>query len=129
MTRAYLDSSAFVKLVVAEAESAPLRAWLRGRSWTSAGLIRAEALRVLRPHGQQAVEAGRRMLGRQDLIRLTPALLDLSARLGPPELRTLDAIHLAAASALRDELTVLVTYDHRLADAAMDLRMAVMAPR
>jgi uncharacterized protein len=36
----------------------------------------------------------------------------------PVELRTLDAIHLACALALGDDLAGVLTYDHRMADAA-----------
>lgn len=128
MRRVYLDSSAFLKLVVVEPESGVLRRWFRGRPWTSAALLRAEVLRALRPHGSRATQMARRMMDRGELIRLSPALLDLSASLGPPELRTLDAIHVAAARMLGDELGVVVTYDRRLAFAARSLGMRVASP-
>jgi len=69
------------------------------------------------------------MIARAEFVRLSPALLDLSAMLGPPELRTLDAIHLAAARVLGDELGAVVTYDRHLGDAARSLKMRVAAPR
>ena len=69
------------------------------------------------------------MIARGELVRLSPALLDLSAMLGPPDLRTLDAIHLAAATVLGDELGAVVTYDRRLGDAARSLKMRVSTPR
>jgi predicted nucleic acid-binding protein len=46
----------------------------------------------------------------------------------PPELRSLDAIHFAAALTAPD-LRALVTYDIRLAHAAGDIGIAVVAPR
>jgi predicted nucleic acid-binding protein len=126
--RAYLDSSAFVKIVVNETESSALRNWLRGRPWTSSVLLRAEVLRAVRPHGVAAVETARKMLGLGELIRLNPALLDQSALVGPPELRTLDAIHLAAASILGSDLLALVTYDNRLEQAARLVGMRTIGP-
>lgn len=129
MKLAYLDSSAFVKLVVAEPESAALRTWLHGRSWTSSALLPAEVLRAARFHGEKTVERARRLIGRGELLRLSPALLTLSASLGPVELRTLDAIHLAAAVVLGDQLGSVVTYDERMAEAARRLKIPVSAPR
>jgi predicted nucleic acid-binding protein len=126
--RAYIDSSAFVKLVIPEPESTVLRGWLRGRLWTSSLLLRAEVLRALRPHGVAAVEVGRKMIGNGELIRLNPALMDMSASLGSPDLRTLDAIHLAAALLLGHDLAAVVTYDEHMADAARTLGMRTVSP-
>ncbi len=46
----------------------------------------------------------------------------------PLLLRSLDAIHLAAALELGDELDGIVTYDERLSDAAALLGVAVISP-
>jgi predicted nucleic acid-binding protein len=54
-------------------------------------------------------------------------VLDTAATLPPPELRALDAIHLAAALTAPD-LRALVTYDGRLADAAADAGVVVVSP-
>lgn len=125
---AYLDSSAFVKLVVPEAESAALRRWLQG--WprrASATLLRVEAVRAVMPSGPVAVRTARRQMARIHLIELTRKLLDGAAVL-PPALRSLDAIHLAAAQSLGADLGVVVTYDARLAGAAARLGMVAEAP-
>ena len=128
MKRAYLDSSAFVKLVVNETESPALRHWLRGRAWTSSVLLRAEVLRAVRPHGPVATETARKMLGLGELIRLNPALLDQSASVGPTDLRTLDGIHLASAGVLGPDLLAVVTYDERMLEAAALLGMRTIRP-
>ena len=52
----------------------------------------------------------------------------LAATMEPIELRTLDAIHLAAALALSDDLAAVLTYDHRMADAARARGVEVVAP-
>jgi predicted nucleic acid-binding protein len=52
----------------------------------------------------------------------------LAATMEPVELRTLDAIHLSCALALGDELAGVLTYDHRMADAARSRGIAVVAP-
>jgi predicted nucleic acid-binding protein len=126
--RDYLDSSAFVKLLIEEPESAALRRWLRGREWTSSALLRSEAVRAVRSQGHRAIERAQRLIGRGELLRLNPAVLDLSGMFGPADLRTLDAIHLASATSLGDDLSGIVTYDRRMAAAAESLHMRVTAP-
>lgn len=126
----YLDSSAIVKLVVREPESTALRRYLRAdAARVSCGLARVEVVRAVRPHGANAVARARAVLGRIDLVRLDDALLDAAARIDLAMLRSLDAIHLAAATALGDDLLALVTYDARMAEGAAELAMPVASPR
>ena len=63
-----------------------------------------------------------------ELIRFDASVLRQAARMEPLALRSLDAIHLAAAQTLGTDLEVLVTYDRRMAGAARDLGMAVESP-
>jgi predicted nucleic acid-binding protein len=55
-------------------------------------------------------------------------VLDEAARLAPMGLRSLDALHLATALTVRDEIGVLVTYDRRLAAAAESSGLNVVRP-
>ncbi len=119
MSVTYLDSSAIVKLAVQEPESAALRRFLRRRRpVVSSALARTEVLRALAPAGHDAVARGRDVLARLDLIRVSDRVLNAAGAMEPLELRSLDAIHLATAEALENDLGGLVTYDERLADAA-----------
>jgi predicted nucleic acid-binding protein len=125
----YLDSSALVKLVVHEPRSAALRAYLRRQpERLSCGLARTEVLRAVRPLGPAALETARRLLRSIDLIRLDDALLDAAGVLEPLTLRSLDAIHLAAAQLVAPALRAVVTYDRRMADAAASLGLPVATP-
>jgi predicted nucleic acid-binding protein len=125
----YLDSSAIVKLVVREPESAALRRYLqRRRPVVASALARAEVLRALLPAGEEAVARGRRVLGSLDLLRVNDRVLDAAGLLRPPALRSLDAIHLATARQLGAELRALVTYDDRMAEAAAGLGFRVVHP-
>src|SRR5207302_11351150 len=100
-----------------EPESSALRSYLRGRGQlASAGLLRTEAVRALRPHGPRHVATARRAFTRMLLIRLNPGLLDRAGDLDPLELRSLDAIHVAAAESLGADLGTVVAYDERLLD-------------
>jgi hypothetical protein len=69
------------------------------------------------------------MLSRIAFVELDPELARLAAATGAPELRTLDAIHLASALRLGPELDAFVTYDDRQASAARGLGLTVEAPR
>jgi predicted nucleic acid-binding protein len=59
---------------------------------------------------------------------LTDRVRHTAARLVPPELRTLDAIHVASALALGPDLAAVVTYDARMQQAAEGCRLRVLAP-
>lgn len=125
----YLDSSAIVKLAVQEPESAALTRYLRRRRpLVSSALARTEVARALLPLGAEAVRRGTDILTRVDLIRINDRVLDIAGTLLPPELRSLDAIHLATAHLLGPDLARLVTYDERMADAAADLGHLVARP-
>jgi predicted nucleic acid-binding protein len=124
----YLDSSAIVKLVLHEAESLALRAFLDGHpKRSSCGLARTEVLRTVGPSAPGARERARRVVATLDLMQLDDALLDAAGEL-EGDLRSLDASHVAAARTLGQDLECLVTYDHRMAAAAESLGMMVVAP-
>lgn len=127
---AYLDTSAAVKLLMNEPESPALRRWLRRRpERASAALLRVELLRVVRRAGlPRLIPEARRLLAGLHLIRLDDFLLDRAADLEPAELRSLDAIHLAAATSLGDDLAAVVSYDDRLLAAAGALGLPTATP-
>jgi len=127
----YLDSSALVKLVVAEPETTALLAFLAG--WPhriSSALARVEVLRAVKRAGAGPAIGRRatRVLARIALIRIDDPVLAAAARVPPPELRTWDAIHVATARSL-DGLAGIVTYDARLGRAAARARIKVWSPR
>jgi len=71
----------------------------------------------------------REVLDAVTLLQVTPAVFEDAGRLEPSGPRSLDAIHLASALDLGDNLEGLVTYDDRLAEAAVSNGVAVLAPR
>jgi uncharacterized protein len=126
----YLDSSAIVKLVIAEPESAALRRYLRRRRpLVSSALARAEVGRALLPLGEQALRHGQQVLARLELIRISDRILAAAGQLSPAELRTLEAIHLVTAQQLGSDLARIVTYDGRLHAAAQTVGCPVAVPR
>jgi predicted nucleic acid-binding protein len=125
----YIDSSAIVKLVVAEPESAALRRYLRRRRpLVTSALARTEVARALLPLGTTAVRRGLDVLSRLEMLRLSDRILADAGAILPAELRTLDAIHLATTRQLGVSLSRVVTYDGRLSSAAAGLGFTVVAP-
>lgn len=127
----YLDSSALVKLAVAEAESEALRDWLAEHADTpriSSDLVRVEVTRAVMRSQPQALLQAQQAVSRINKILIGPELLTTAASLQPPTLRSLDAIHLATALLLRRRLTAFVCYDQRLADAVRAVGLPVATP-
>ena len=94
----------------------------------SSRLAVVEVGRQARRLGDPYPRHARRVLSGMDLIDLTDAILEAAADLDPVLLRSLDAIHLATALALGAAVDVVVTYDHRMQDAARLLGLRVAAP-
>lgn len=127
----FLDSSALVKLVVREPETAALRTWLtarEGQPWGASSLVRVEVVRACRRLAPSGVPIARALLTGVDLVPLSGQVLDVAADLADPLLRSLDAIQLASAVELQEELTAFVVYDHRLAQAAIEAGLPVVRP-
>jgi predicted nucleic acid-binding protein len=129
MRATYLDSSAVVKLIVAEPESAALRTHLRRRRpLVSCALARTEVLRALLPVGEIALSRAHEVLRRLDLVRINDRVLDAAGILQPAQVRSFDAIHLATAQLLGEDLGQVITYDERMAEAARSLGLKTIAP-
>jgi len=126
----YLDTSALVKLVVSEAETAALRAWMgeAERTPVSCDLARTELLRAVRRAAPDRVVQARAVLDSITLIEVTTSVFEEAGRLDPTVLRSLDAVHLAAALSLGDDLDGIVTYDERFAEAAQSNGVPVTSP-
>jgi predicted nucleic acid-binding protein len=135
----YIDASALVKLVIAEAESGALVAWMAGRDLVSSaiagvevrravGVARATDAAAAAPTAARSLQRSiEDVLGRVTLITIEDRVLTRAAELEPPTLRTIDALHLATALTLRGP-EGFVTYDRRLADAARTARLPVFSP-
>ena len=133
MSSCYLDASALVKLATREPQTDALRDHLqRYASRATSRLAAVEVGRALARRGPESVAVGsgsvREALEGLVIVELTEAIVAVAATLEPASLRSLDAIHLASALALSDELEAFVTYDARLADAAREAGLSVLAP-
>jgi len=124
----YLDSSAIVKLVSREPETADLVRVVRADpTLISSALAWAEVLRaVRRVRGNTARAEG--ILGAVALVPIDDGIIRSAATLAPVTLRTLDAIHVATALSLGADVSQLATYDDRLAQTAVTAGLDVIAP-
>ena len=130
-TLVYLDSSALVKLVVREEGTDALRAWLSlHAAVVSSALAVAEVRRAIgRISARRSLaDRARLVLDGVALLAVDVAVLESAAGLKPPELRTLDAIHVASALSLGADLLAFVTYDERQASAAKRAGLPVETP-
>jgi uncharacterized protein len=124
----YVDTSSAVKLLLDETESTALREYLRSSDTllvaSRIGII--ELRRVGRRSGAGA--------DRADAVAATLAVVEVDETIEriavglDPGLRVLDAIHLATALAAGESLDGFVCYDARLAAAARDVGVSVVAP-
>jgi predicted nucleic acid-binding protein len=127
---AYVDTSALMKLVVAEPESRALENHLAHRAGlVSSSLAATEVTRAFRRAlSKKQLTQVDEVLRALVLMDVTPAILARAAELAPPQLRTLDAIHLATALSANDTALDFITYDVRLAKAAKAHGFTVVAP-
>lgn len=127
--RVYLDASAAVKLVVTEAESAPLGRFLADHATrVSNRVLAVELIRAVARRSPASLAQAQSLLGVMEFVELDEAIADRAGSLEPTGLRSLDAIHLASAMALGEELDAFVTYDTRQADAARAAGLSVVSP-
>jgi uncharacterized protein len=129
MTATYVDASALVKLVVEESETPAMHRWLleATRVLTSrVGVI--ETNRAIARRGTYDTRHRDAVLRDIEVIEVDAGIATAASGIGPPTLRTLDAIHLASALSILPELDAFVTYDDRLAEAARAIGLPVMRP-
>jgi predicted nucleic acid-binding protein len=127
----YLDSSALLKLLHEESESAALADWLTAHAGVpvvSSELAKVEVVRACRRVNPDVLPEATALLAGLDLIPMSGTVIDEAADVGETTLRSLDALHLASALLIRGELSTFVAYDRRLADAASAAGLELLAP-
>jgi hypothetical protein len=140
----YFDTCALLKLIRGDAQSQALGAFIDAQPasrWFSSEIARTELARTVRrvnhddrgrlidePRLRAELSYAESLWERLDLIAVSTRALNEAAAIEQPFLRTLDAIHLAAATSMRTSLSAFVTYDKRLAAAAQETGLPVLAP-
>lgn len=128
----YIDTSAALKLLAEESHSRAFATFYddhSGASWISSALLRIEVIRAVNRVMPAALPDARELLLAFDYVIIDDEIVDAAMNEPDRMLRSLDAIHLATARILGTDLTAVVTYDDRLARAAADAGIPVIAPR
>jgi predicted nucleic acid-binding protein len=124
----YLDSSAIVKLVSRELETPDLVDVLRADpDVVSSALAWTEVIHAVR-RARGPIARASEVLEGIAFVPLDEGILRAAADFEPVGLRTLDAIHIATALSLGDDIASLVAYDRHLAEAATAAGILVVAP-
>jgi hypothetical protein len=128
---AYIDASALVKLFKAERETEAFRTALA--DWpvqVASELIRVEAVCTARRlGGQDVLQRANAAIELLNLIPLTSEIIELATDAHTPPLRAMDAIHLATALTIREDLGAMFVYDDDLHAAAQARNLNPHAPR
>lgn len=126
----YVDTSAFVKLIWQEDESNALQSYLADEqaALVSSVLLVVETRRAVQREAPTRMPRADLLLASVGQVGIGLAVVESASRLPEPMLRSLDAIHLATAMVLGDELEAVISYDTRLTDAAVSHGLAVVAP-
>jgi len=127
----YLDTSALVKLVWQEPESAALERYLTGRAddrLVSSALLAIEVRRTVLGADPSWLPRADLLLTRVGLVAISDPIVESASRLPDATLRTLEAIHLATALLLGGEVDVMISYDKRLCAAAQAHAVGTVSP-
>ncbi len=131
VSAAYVDASALVKLLKAERETEAFRAALA--NWpvqVASELIRVEAVCTARRlGGEEVLQRANATLERINVIPLSSEIIELATDAHIPPLRAMDAIHLATALTMQEDLGAMFVYDSDLHDAAQAHDLNPLAPR
>ena len=120
-----------MKLVMDETHSSALRRWAVSHEGRLVGsdILRTEMMRAARRVAPGRMVRARAVLDSIELLRVSTPTFQRAEGIEPTLLRSLDALHLAAAMELGDDLDGIVTSAERLAEAAEANGITTISPR
>ncbi|HST66204.1 MAG TPA: type II toxin-antitoxin system VapC family toxin [Mycobacteriales bacterium] len=127
----YLDTSALLKTIFAEAHTSALKTFIGendAQGFVSSVLLTVEMRRAVNRVDSRQLPKADLELSRVTLVELSDAVIEMAGRFPDPHLRTLDAIHLATARLVREELTAVISYDKRMITVAHSEGLPVLSP-
>ena len=128
MRTLYLDSSAVLKFIFAEPESALARKEIRGVLYSSE-LVRVEVIRAVLRIEPELLQRAFGVLSTIRIIKIKSGIMVQAERMpNHVNIRGMDAIHLASANTLGRAGHTIVTYDKNMAKAAKTLGFLVESP-
>jgi len=128
----YADTSAVIKLLVEESHSKAFAAFYDAHAdaeWVSSALLRIELTRAVTRAMPALLPDARDLLLAFSFLVIDDDIVEAAMNEPDRGLRSLDAIHLAAARILGEDLDAIVSYDDRLLKAATDAGLPTVSPR
>ena len=124
----YIDSSAIIKLIVAERESPHLKEYISENLLTSE-ISRVEVMRTVTVSASSLAPLAKKVLGALHSVDISPSILYIAENFASDiSLRTLDAIHVATALSLQQVINGVITYDKEMSKNAKALGLSVVSP-
>ena len=124
----YLDSSAILKLIFQEDESAALVRAIKDQCATSS-ISRIEVIRIVQRTNPESLGFAKAELSKLILIPISEAVIRIAESFaGLASLRSLDAMHVASALLVQNSIEGLITYDLQMARNARELGLLVHSP-
>lgn len=125
----YIDTSALLRVIFPDDTTPALQRYLgRDPALVSSALLRVEARRGTVRRAPLRLPQVDVVLSEVEVVGIGDAVVESAGRLSDPNLRSLDAIHLATALLINEDVDALLTYDIRLADAARAHGLEVVSP-
>ncbi len=131
----YIDTSAAVKLARFEVHSDVLSQWVREQlspTFVSSVMIKVELARAIKRSAPLHLSRAGEVLDGIGTVTLSQSVVARATGFDNPDLRSLDAIHLATAehvaSAAKEEFLGFLGYNSRLLDAGRTLGLPAFAP-
>ena len=132
MSLYYADTSAVIKLLVEESHSKALAVFYDTHpdaEWVSSALLRIELTRAVTRALPALLPDARDLLLAFSFVAIDDDVVEAAMNEPDRGLRSLDAIHLATARILSEDLAAIVSYDARLLKAATDAGLATASPQ
>ncbi|MGL5852033.1 MAG: type II toxin-antitoxin system VapC family toxin [Phycicoccus sp.] len=125
----YIDTSALLRVIFPDDTTPALQRYLdRDPALVSSALLQVEARRGTLRRAPLRLPQVDVVLSEVEVVEIGDAVIESAGRLADPRLRSLDAIHLATALLVGEDVDALLTYDDRLAEAAREHGLEVVSP-
>ena len=128
----YADTSAVIKLLAEESHSRAFAAFYDSHAdteWVSSTLSRIELTRAVTRVMPALLPEARDLLSAFSYISMDDDVVEGAMNEPDRGLRSLDAVHLATARILADDLIAIVSYDDRLLKASEEAGLGIASPR
>ena len=124
----YIDSSAIIKLIKPEKESAALIKKLPS-GLIASRISRVEVTRTIIRYEPDLLDATYDVLADIQMVPVEDAIITIAENLPQfIDLRSLDSLHIASALSIKNVLKGVITYDKEMAKAAVSLGFKTLSP-